>query len=217
MLSKLYILYNFLMKHKQNNHRSKKLTSDDGKFFIVGLRRSGTSIFRNMVLKSPNVREIMFEPHELLQAAQLLKIPRYKGSKYHMGVVQKFKNLPKNSGAKFALNPGIDAIEWVWLHKIFPQAKFVFITRNVQSNWKSYKKADAKTLRGIIPSDIYKPFHKFMNDTFTRFSSDNPNITASVDYDKLLTDVNGELQKVWKLLKVKSPGCLKHMIRKPVN
>jgi len=194
-----------------------KLLGGKGKFFIIGLRRSGTSIFRTLVSKSPAISTILFEPHELFYAAQLLKISRYKSSKYHIKAVASFNSLPKWSGAKFALNPGIDALEWVWFHKIFPHARFLFIKRNCDSNWKSYQKADGKTLRGIIPQEIYTPFHAFMNSSFSSFHKANPTISTIINYDKMLSNADKEMQKVWDILKVKSPGSLKSMIKQPRN
>jgi len=187
------------------------------KFFIIGLRRSGTSLFRNLILKSPNIKTILFEPHEILHAVSLLKIKRYQNSKYHENTIKKFKQLPGISGAKFALNPGIDAMDWVWLSKSFPQAKFLFISRNVGSNYKSYHKADVKTFRGVIPKDIYKPFHGVMNAGFEKFHAAHPKASAVLKYDNILSDVDSEMQKAWNLLGVKSPRSLKSMIKQPEN
>jgi len=197
-------------KHQDTNNGA-------GKFFIIGLRRSGTSIFRNLILKSPDIIDIMFEPHELMHAAQLLKIPRYKKSGYYPKVIRKFNQLPKWSGAKIALNPGIDAMDWVWLYKKFPNTKFLFIIRNVDSNYKSYYKADTNTFRGTIPQSIYKPFHKVMNNGFKKFHSTHPEASAIINYDKMLVDVDQEICKAWDLLKIKSPGSLKLMIKQPKN
>jgi len=186
-----------------------------GKFFLIGLRRSGTSIFRNLVAKSPQVKKVLFEPHEILHAAQLLKIRRYKNSPYHTKVLESFDKLPKWSGAKLVLNPGIDALEWVWLERLFPEARFIFISRNADSNYRSYKKEDANIKRGFIPEEIYKPFHQLMNNRFSMFCKEYPRKSAMVRYESLLDDVDSEMSKVWNLLKVKSPQSLKSMIKKP--
>jgi len=200
------------------NHKSKSHTASGlGKFFIIGLRRSGTSILRKLISQSPGVKNIQFEPHDLLYAVSILKIPRFKGTAYPTSVVRAFEALPKWSGAKFALNPGIDALDWIWLSKTFPNARFIFITRNTNSNFESYKKADAKTLRGVITNNIYKPFHGHINTGFNSFHKNNKAISTIINYDSMLKDVDMEMSKVWKLLKIKSPGSLKHMIKQPKN
>ena len=192
-------------------------TTGDGKFFIIGLRRSGTSILRTLVSKLPGVSKILFEPHELFHAAQLLKIPRYKNSECHIEIINSFNNLPKWSGAKIALNPGVDALEWVWLYKMFPQARFIFIRRNCDSNFKSYHQTDINTLRGVIPKAIYKPFHGFMNDSFLLFNKVNPKISTIIDYDKILVDVDGEIGKVCTVLGMRPIKGLKKLIKNPKN
>ena len=46
--------------------------------FIIGMRRSGTSILRKLVELHPEVERIEFEPNELLEVCERIGITRYK-------------------------------------------------------------------------------------------------------------------------------------------
>ena len=51
-------------------------------FFIIGLRRSGTSILRTLMLRHPDIGGIEFEPHDLWNAIELKHFPRLMESVY---------------------------------------------------------------------------------------------------------------------------------------
>jgi hypothetical protein len=183
-------------------------------FFIIGMRRSGTSILRNLIAKSPDIEEILFEPHEILHAVSLVKIKRYKTSQYHNNVIKNLKHNKGTHGVKLALNPGIDALDWIWLTKNFENAKFIFIIRNRESTYKSYHNADKKTARGVVSKEAYDPMYMEVVNSFEKFARKNKN-SCIVKYEQLLKDADKELQKVWQLLGVKTPKNLNSMIRKP--
>ena len=129
-------------------------------FFIIGMRRSGTSILRKLLLKHPDISDIEFEPHSLWNAVDILHFDRFQNSmrygQYYSEAKMMVKNFTwagvqkKHYGAKFALNPGTKALEWQWLHRTFPEAKFIFIQRKCEDNWNSFKKQDAQSFRGMM-------------------------------------------------------------------
>ena len=135
-------------------------------FFIIGLRRSGTSILRTLIAKHPEVGSIEFEPHPLWNAMDILHFPRFTKPRQDVygQYVQIARILVENfrkqgqfkwHGAKFALNPGVKALEWRWLYKTFPTCKIIFITRDLQNTWKSYVKQDKDSFMGMIPQNAY--------------------------------------------------------------
>lgn len=182
-------------------------------FIILGLRRSGTSILRQCLLESPSIKNIEFEPHELLHAASVLKIKRYKKNKFYNNVIENFKKA-KSYGVKLALNPGIDALDWIWLTKYLPNAKFIFIKRNVDSNYKSYVNNDKNTVRGIIDKDPYYNLHARIIKTFEDFNNNNNN-SEIINYEDMLNNADKVLDPIFKLLDAIPPNNLKSMIRKP--
>ena len=187
-------------------------------FFVVGLRRSGTSILRQLILKNKEVGDIDFEPHEINHAASVIKISGYKSNPYYNRVISSFKSRGKFKwyGAKIVYNPGVDAMDWIWLPSVFDETKFIFITRNAQSNYKSYFKADKNIRRGVIPKEAYIPLHKLITDSFKKFNKNNPQRACIVDYDNMLKDSDGELSKVWNLLGINKVPVQK-FIKKPQN
>jgi len=85
------------------------------KFFIIGMRRSGTSILRELISCHPDVQGCEFETHILRYALQCMEIPRYRGIKWANEEIERFKtahsNTDKRYGIKFALNPGVYDME----------------------------------------------------------------------------------------------------------
>lgn len=184
-------------------------------FIILGLRRSGTSILRTLITKSPTVKNILFEPHEIFHSVQLLKIGRYKKSKYHQRIINQFLSTPKLTGAKLVVNPGVDALDWIWLDSALKEPTFIFIVRNPNSNFASYKKADAKVRRGVIARDAYMSLYNQITDGFKRFAKQNPKRSIIINYDQMLIDVDKELSRAWEILNAKPPMSLKNLIKKP--
>lgn len=174
-------------------------------FFILGLRRSGTSILRQIILKNPSVSNIEFEPHEIFHAVSVLKLSRYKNNKFYNNVIRNFNRQGGNNkwhGAKLVLNPGIDSLDWIWLPDRFPNSKIIFIIRNPISTYKSYTKQDAKVRRGVIGKEPYLALHKQIVNSFKDWANNNIDRSCAISYDNMLKHPNNEINKVWKLLGV---------------
>ena len=196
-----------------------------GLIFIVGIRRSGTSVLREFVDMNKSVKGIEFESHDLWAAIDLKHFPRiFRKNR----IVQKFINFTIESfrnnginknyyGAKFALNPGVKALEWRWLYKEFPEAKFIFIRRSTQATWFSYLKQDAKSFRGMIDVDSYVNLADELNDNFYRYCSHNPNKSMVVNYETLLKDPNRMMEDVFQLLGLKRDVDYSGLIKQPEN
>ena len=186
--------------------------------FIIGIRRSGTSILRTLINKHPEVSALEFEPHGLWAAVDLKHFRRLmrkpKVNVFVNDTIGEFKRHGEHGkyyGAKFALNPGVKALEWVWLKKEFPEAKFIFITRNTESTWNSYVKQDKNSVRGLITKQAYFAEYDNIKNSFI----DNANNATWVYYENLLKNTDGELESVWHLLGLKSLTGLQKYITKP--
>lgn len=169
-------------------------------FFIIGMRRSGTSILRSLLMNHPEINDIEFEPHPLWNAVDLSHFPRFELLPYVKETISEFKGKgsgEKWHGAKFALNPGVKAMEWVWLPQVFPEAKFVFILRDRGDTYKSYYKEDCDKLRGYIPERIYNPFFDFIVNTFHHSQS------VKISFEGLVKNADVELEKACDLLEIK--------------
>lgn len=184
--------------------------------FIIGIRRSGTSILRQLLLKHPDIAGIEFEPHDLWAAVDLKHFPRLmKKPKVNVfvndtiGDFKRHGEKGKYYGAKFALNPGVKALEWVWLKKTFPDAKFIFIHRNIGSTWNSYVKQDKDSVRGLINKEAYVSEYKNILYTFT--GTDSPVLS----YDFMLKNTDKTLSHAWEYLGLKPLTGLQKYITKP--
>ena len=58
---------------------------DSTPFFILGMRRSGTSILREIVASHPEVDECLFEPHDLWHAIMMDHFKRFEARPYDRG------------------------------------------------------------------------------------------------------------------------------------
>lgn len=191
-------------------------------FFIIGLRRSGTSILRTVMSRHSDITYIYFEPHDLWNAVDMKHFDRLMERpvvetfvKDTLKVWSDFAKQPTWWGAKFALNPGVKALEWVWLAKTFPEAKFIFILRNTQSTWNSYYDQDKKSIRGAIDKRAYDILADSLKGNFRNYVADDPNKSCIVNYEKMLTNPDQELWRVWELLKIKPLTGLKPLMKKP--
>lgn len=187
-------------------------------FFIIGMRRSGTSILRTMILDHPDVAGIEFEPHPLWHAVDMAHFARFK-NRPEVKEIEKFrqKAAGKCYGAKFALNPGVKALEWIWLDKTFPGSKFIFIIRDVRDTYKSYLKQDRKSVRGVIPQQAYFDLHGHTISTFLKFNEENRERSCVVYYERLVENPDIELIKVWDLLETGIKFGYKSMVKLPEN
>jgi len=182
------------------------------------MRRSGTSILRTLLLKHPEILGIEFEPHPLWNAVDLAHFERFKN---HLGVQEAIKGFKAKGkgdgwhGAKFALNPGVKAMEWVWLPRTFPEAKFIFITRDHEARWQSYYKEDKDAVRGYIPKHLYFPLSELIEQGLRDFHLKNGGKCCFVQFERLLDNAEEELKDVWELLEINILKRLNELMRKP--
>ena len=186
--------------------------------FIIGIRRSGTSILRDLIAKHPDVAGIEFEPHDLWAAVDLKHFSRlYTKPRNQIWIndtIGEFKRHGESGryyGAKFALNPGVKALEWVWLKKTFPEAKFIFIKRDPQSTWNSYVKQDKGSVRGLITKDAYFPECMNIRDSFV----DHLRTSILLTYENLLKNADKTLMPIWDWLELKHITGLNKYMKQP--
>lgn len=187
--------------------------------WIIGMRRSGTSILRRLVMSHNDVMNIDFEPHELIYCCRTNHIKRYNNSEYHKKTINKYKdsNYSKYTGAKIAVNVGIEAMNWRWLNRHFPNSKFIFIKRNLEDNFNSWYKQDKKSVRGICSFEMYKDWYNLINNSFVEFNKENPKKSCLLSYESIVDDADKELEKVWDVLDVLRIEGLNRQINKPKN
>jgi hypothetical protein len=168
-------------------------------------------------MNSPTVRDILFEPHPLWFAAMMQHFDRFNGKDFYKKTVEKFKNKGNGNlyGAKFALNPGIDALDWVWLDEVFDKPKFIFIQRDVKDAFKSYTRVDKDIRRGAITQAAYYPACVFVQTTFAKFLDENPDRAELVYYEELVKNADVTMAPVWNLLGATPVKGLNKQIEKP--
>ena len=184
-------------------------------FFIVGMRRSGTSILRELILKHPEVDKILFEPYELWHAIRVSHLRRYGNDPYVKKIIQDFRNTSgKYKGAKFALNGGIEAMTWRRLSLVFPEAKFIFIVRDAEQTYNSWVGQDKNSVRGLCSKELYMGFRSHIVKSFEDFNDKNNRI---ISYKNLIESTDITMMKIWNLLQIKLIGGLQKFIEKPKN
>lgn len=188
-------------------------------FFIIGVRRSGTSILRTLLLKHKMINTIEFEPHPLWFATMMQHFDRFNNEKVWKGIINEFSSQGGKTyhGAKFALNPGIDALDWVWLDDVFDKPKFIFIRRSLMDSYKSYWSVDRDIRRGAIDENSYFPAFAFVLRTFERFNYENPGRSCIIRFEELVENPDRELRKMTKILEIPSLSGMKKHIKKPKN
>ena len=196
-----------------------KKTEPEGKvFFIVGIRRSGTSIIRKLISMSDEIEGVLFEPHDLWHATMMLHFKRLRKPEHKQKIRDfQMKGNGKWIGAKFALNPGIDALDWVWLSRVYPDAKFIFVIRNEDDCFHSYLDKDKNSVRGAVPQHIYAPVYHWLIGSLADFARHKSDRACIVHYDRMLDDADKEFAKVWKLLDVKPVTGMQLKIQTPVH
>ena len=190
-------------------------------FFIVGMRRSGTTILQKLISQHSNVNKILFEPYELWYAIRVSHLARYRNNIYVKKQIKKFRNsfsTNKYKGAKFALNAGIEAMTWKRLSLVFPEAKFIFIVRNREDTYNSWIKVDnnPNCVRGIVSKEMYMPWRNYIVNSFWDFIVKNKN-SIIVHYEDLVENADNEMIKVWNLLNIKPLTNLNQEMRQPEN
>lgn len=196
--------------------------TDPKNFFIIGLRRSLTSILRTLVGKHPKVKDILFEPHDLWAAVDLSHFQRMMRHPDNSLWANRHINLFKNYdekwvGAKFALNPGTKALEWKWLPKTFPNARFIFITRDISKTWSSVFKEDKGSVRGIIHEQAYRIMAKDLIHEFHVYQSSHVVDSCIISAEELIKNADAEMMKVWATLGIEPIKGLNQYMKRPEN
>jgi len=194
-------------------------TENQKVFFIIGIRRAGTSVMRQILSASEDISGVLFEPHPLWHSIQMQHFKRFK-SPEHQAVLESFKKIGSHGkyvGAKFALNPGIDALDFLWIPRMFPQAKIIFMTRNINDVYQSYLNADKNTKRGAIPQTIYDPMFRWLEGWLWHIYDTTPDRTCWIHYDKLVENPLGEMEKIYACLGIKEIPSVAQIIHKPKN
>lgn len=185
-------------------------------FFILSMRRSGSSFTREVLLKHPEIGNIEFEPYLLWMAARLQEIGRYRKNEYLKKLLNDFNNpCNKWKGIKWVGNPGIEFMYWKVLPKIFPEAKFIFIERDAIASYKSWIDQDINSTRGIVNYEMYKPWRDHIVNSFKEFCDENPKKAVILQYENILSNIDDEFKKVWKLLDIEPINNLSKFIKKP--
>ncbi len=186
-------------------------------FFIIGMRRSGTSILRELILKHPQVDKILFEPYPLWHSIRVSHLGRYKNDPYVKKVIQDFRNSSgKYKGAKFALNAGLESMTWRRLALVFPEAKFIFIIRDAEQTYKSWVGQDKNSVRGLCSKELYMGFREHIVNSFFDFYADK-NRSCIIRYKELVKNPDEEMKNVYKLLDIAIMGGLKKFMKTPKN
>jgi len=170
--------------------------------FVIGMRRSGTSILRNLIMQHPDVENIEFEPNELFEVTERIAIPRYRNIPFFRETIRRFKNHSKYYGAKLAINPGIEGMRWKNLIANFPDAKFVFIQRNPENTYKSWIRNE-KSKRGTCNYNMYRDWWEHINNSFKDFVFHNKEKAVFLKYGDILKNTDITMREVWKLLGLK--------------
>jgi hypothetical protein len=181
-------------------------------FFIIGMRRSGTSILMDVIQSHPQIGNVEFEPHPLWYAVEMSYFSRFKYLDWVNKEMHRFTSKEGLHGAKFALNSGTKALEWVMLKDKFKDAKFIFITRNEEDVWKSLYRLDKDIMRGVVSHEEHLMSHTRINNQFEEFVHKEPERAVIVSYEGLRQNPDGEMEKVWQLLGVNNHS-IKGMIR----
>lgn len=185
--------------------------------FVIGMRRSGTTILSELIRKHSEVGVIEFEPYELFQACALSEIRRYNDVAYFQKTIERYKrhNPKRYFGAKFALNPGIEAMKWRLIAQVFPKAKFVFIKRGIKDTYDSWINVDKNSVRGICSFEMYLPWYWHIVESFIEFCKTNLRKATIIDYEDLIRNADSEMERVWKILELESIKGLNGFMRKP--
>ena len=188
------------------------------RIFIIGIRRSGTSLLRSLILSHPKIAEIKFEPHELIYCCRTQHINRYKNSEYHKKIIAYYtQSINIYKGAKIAVNVGIEAMNWKWVNNKIPNSIFIFIKRNVIDNFKSWYELDKNSVRGVCNYKMYKSWYNLINKSFEDFRNINPKRTCLISYENLVKNADNEMLQVWNTLGLSKIQGLNRIIRKPNN
>jgi len=186
--------------------------------FLIGIRRSGTSICRQLLIQHPCIQKLEFEPHDLIYVMSTMHLQRYKNSLYHINTIDRFKkNVDKYYGAKIVINPALGFKRWIWLNKFFPNAKYIFIIRDKENTYKSYVKTDAKVIAGVSPKFIYDYWYDETIKSFQEFCYRKPEKSIIFTFENLVLDADKTLAPVWNFLNIPKLEGLNSQMVKPMH
>jgi len=93
------------------------------------------------------------------------------------------------------LNAGIEAMNWRKIQHVFPNSRYVFITRDPKKTYDSWCRVE-KSVRGICSYDMYLSWWIHINNSF------NIGQSCHISYESLVDNVDKEMTKVWNLLNI---------------
>lgn len=177
-------------------------------FFLIGLRRSRTTLLKKLVEQSPDFPKICFEPHDFYYAMAMSPMKRYRN-------YQALRNAYTNQydGFKFALNPGICALEWKIIPQLYPNAKFVFIIRDPEETYQSYYKQDVNSYRGVIARNSYLLTARDVIKSFQTFSQNNKDQGIVIEDQTLVNSPDSTMEYVWDFLNLQKKPSISRLIK----
>ena len=187
--------------------------------FIVGPTRSGSSILRKCVERSPKVSKLEFEPHLFYQSVVLSFNKRFENDKNLQDIISQFESNVSDDnrlyGAKIALNFGFDSLKWTRIHKRYPNAKFIFIVRNdIYAMEKSFSKKIAKSIDIGYSKSAYQSLVESLYTSFNLFIKDNPGQGLMLKYESLVSNPREELNRIWEFIDSEVPEKVEDLIRR---
>ena len=93
-------------------------------------------------------------------------------------------------------------MNWKCLSKIYKEAKFIFITRNIKDSYRSWERFDKNNVRGIVSLSMYKSWIKHIYNSFNKFHIENSKSSCIISYEDLCKDADKTLLSVWKTLQL---------------
>jgi hypothetical protein len=166
------------------------ISNAPGPIFVLGMRRSGTSLLRRLVEQGTGGK-ILFEPHDIWFAIRRGHLERIRKTRAFQEAVRHCRQAWRGHevfGAKFAFDPGIEAMEWRWLQKRFKKPKFICIYRNLVNTYNSYIKEDAEALRGVARMQEHTETSLRLQEDWHAGSIKQPEKFSYITYEDLAED-----------------------------
>lgn len=201
------------------------ISSRPGPLFVVGIRRSGTTMMRHLIQLLPEAK-VIFEPRHIWWSITQGHLERFQETPAALQPAFQFDKFLRDGdgirGAKFALDPGVGAFYWRHLRDYtqpggrFLDPLFVFIRRNQQDTYASYIAMDKDSVQGTVSEDIHHYFWDRLYLDFEAHVEMNPDRAVVVEYEDILEDPVTALQPMWLMLGITPDNtALREMIRQP--